>query len=191
MNLVNEKAGEYLRATKTGSIPQSFIAALTANESDKNVDPNSTRHEPAVLAKLVAVCLGQRKSYNGVTAGMLWLSHDGKESPEKLSFRQLEHLQNAATSWGFTQIMGYHALRMGGSISELANPSRHYALTVKLLNECPANCKLKFGVDVDLSKDFEKMARWWNTGKPDGKTYHENYVPNILRRMTQWEQMDS
>ena len=187
MQRVNERAGKYLRAANTSVVPQSFLAALTANESLG--DPGAKRYERAVLEKLVSVCLGQRPHYHGVTAGMLLLKADLAETHAKFAFRQLAHLQDAATSWGFTQIMGYHAIRMGSSISELANPERHYALTVKLLNECPENCKRKYGVDVDLTKDFEKMARWWNSGNPRGKTYHESYVPNILRRMTQWAQI--
>ena len=184
MQLVEKGAGSFLRTVDKSEVPESFLAALTANESLGEAD--AKRHEPGVEAKLVEVCLGQRKSYNGVTAGMLLLkyeeadaTHPG-ESPEQFVRRQLEHLQDAATSWGFTQIMGYHVLRWGREIAELTDPRLHYSFTLRLLREC---------TEVDLSKDFEKMARWWNTGKIDGKTFHAGYVPNILRRMTQWAQM--
>ena len=178
MQRVKDRAGKYLAAANTGIIPQSFLAALTANESLG--DTEAKRFEPAVLHRLVALALGQRNHYKEVTAGMLWLKVDVAETHQKYAMRQLFHLQKAATSWGFTQIMGYHALRMGASISDLTDPEKHYQLAVDMLSECPA----------DLSKDFEKMARWWNTGATVGKkTYHESYVPNILRRMTQWAQI--
>lgn len=179
MSIVNEKAGEYLRTADRGVIPESFLAALTANESLG--DAGAKRFEPGVLSRLVSVILGQRRSYNGVTAGMLWLPPDpATKSQEKYALDQIQHLQDAATSWGFTQIMGYHMLRWDREIALLVDPSRHYEFTLKLLSEC---------TEVDLSKDFEKMGRWWNTGKVDGKTYHESYIPNILRRMTQWAQI--
>jgi len=188
MMLVNDQAGEFLRAADRSEVPESFLAALTANESLG--DPKAKRHEPGVEAKLVRVCLGQRKSYNGVTAGMLWVEPRQGESREKFAFHQLEHLQDAATSWGFTQIMGYHMLRWEREIAELTDPERHYNFTLRLLRECPNDALQKHGTPkIDLSKNFEKMARWWNTGNPHGETYHKDYVPNILRRMTQWAQM--
>lgn len=189
MNTVNEEAGRYLRAADTGEVPESFLAALTANESLG--DPKAKRLEPAVLSRLVSVILGQRGSYNGVTAGMLWLPPDpATKSQEKYALDQIQHLQDAATSWGFTQIMGYHMLRWDEEIAQLSDPSKHYEFTLRLLRECPEDSLQKHGVKVNLSKDFEMMGRWWNTGAPVGKkTYHESYIPNILRRVTQWNQM--
>lgn len=196
MNTVNERAGSYLRAADTSVIPESFLAALTANESLG--DPEAKRFEPAVLGRLVSVILGQRRSYNGVTAGMLLAeyeeadaTHSG-ESPEEFATRQIQRLQDAATSWGFTQIMGYHMLRWDEEISQLTAPTRHYEFTLRLLGECPEDSLRKHGVKVNLSKDFEMMGRWWNTGAPVGKkTYHESYLPNILKRMEEWESMNA
>ena len=189
MQAVKDLAGEFLQTAKHDKIPQSFLAALTGNESYPPGNIDSRRHEPAVLAKLVAVLLGQSKSYKGVTAGMLLLDVNTTDTSTGYAIRMVRRLQDAATSWGFTQIMGYHMLRWGKEICDLTDPAKHYGFTLRMLSECPEDCKVKFGVEVDLSKDFEKMARWWNTGKPDGKTYHESYVPNIKRRMTEWAQM--
>ena len=190
MNIVNEKAGGYLRAADTSVVPESFLAALTANESLG--DPAAKRFEPAVLGRLVSVILGQRRGYNGVTAGMLQLPPDpATKSQEKYALDQIQHLQDASTSWGFTQIMGYHMLRWDREIALLVDPSRHYEFTLRLLSECPEKCKARYGIDVDLTKDFAKMGRWWNTGNPSGKTYHESYIPNIVNRVSQWTSIQS
>ena len=186
MQLVEERAGNIIRASARDlktylPVPESFLAALTGNESVGVKDAG--RHERGVLERLRLVLLGQRNSYNGVMAGMLMLPGGDGEGHHEYYKAQEAHLYQAATSWGFTQIMGYHVLRWGGNMADLVDPEKHYGFTLRLLKEITEQWGL------DPSKDFEKMGRCWNTGKPDGATYHESYIPNLLRRMTEWGQI--
>ena len=174
MRRVRRLAGPYIDAiAPLTSVPPAFLAALTAGESGVYLIHNTVipaRFEPAVYYALQDVRDGKREHYGQITQKMLV----GRPNVD---------VSRYASSWGFTQIMGYHALRWGADISELNRAERHYTHTVRLLVENASD----FG--LDLTRDFSDMATVWNTGKTDGKTHDPEYVPNLLRRMKLWAEV--
>ena len=174
MRRVKRLAGPYIDAiAPSTSVPPAFLAALTAGESGVWLKKNTIippRLEPAVYHALQDVRDGRLEHYGQITQKMLV----GRPDVD---------LSRYASSWGFTQILGYHALRWRADISELNQPERHYTHTVRLLVENASD----FG--LDLTRDFEEMATIWNTGKRNGKTHDPEYVPNLLRRMKLWAEV--
>jgi hypothetical protein len=186
MRRVARLAGPYLAeiAPKI-TIPAAFLAALTANESGRWLISNTqvpARRENHVLEALRRVQIGLRGRYGQITQPMLTGKSEG----------DLGHL---ASSYGLTQIMGWHTLLWPEvEIADLADAARHYYYTLRLLVEEARRC------DLDLTQDFAAMFRVWNTGathddprtpRVEGKTFDPDYVPNGLRRMRIWEELAS
>jgi hypothetical protein len=128
---------------------QPFLAALIANESGG--DPDAKRFEPAVFRHL---------------------SH---EYPDW----EVDHLTDNSSSWGLTQIMGYH---VPFQPQHLCDPEISLTTTIKMLNGFRGYFKLK-------PTDWENLFRCWNTGHPGGKTFDPDYVANGLARMQIWKQL--
>ncbi len=124
-----------------------FTAALIANESGGI--PWAQRYEPAVERHL-------------------WLKHPDW-TPVKIRYN--------STSWGLTQIMGYH---VEGDPLQLMYPDVAMKETQRL--------RLEFNRQFSLAGDqYDQMFRCWNTGHPDGTPYDPDYVANGLRRMEIWK----
>jgi hypothetical protein len=187
-------------ACHDSSVPAEFLAALTANESGGSLD--AARFEPAVYRHLKAVALGESPAYASITApdldrevadrlhpkadefhGRYLTPAFGSNHAAEISSVQDDLLREFATSWGFTQIMGYHVLGRGGRVRDLVDPGVHYRLALELLAEFAHDYKL------DLRREFEEMFRCWNTGQPYGKTYDPDYVANGMRRMALYREM--
>ena len=181
-------------ACAASSVPPAFLAALTANESGGN--PDAARFEPAVYRHLKAVAAGQSPAYAGVRAHDLDSEVEDKLHPkadafhpryltpafaanhaEELAELEDDALRELATSWGFTQVMGYHVVGRGGNVRDLVDPDRHFPIALELVAEFAQDYKL------DLASEFEEMFRCWNTGQPYGKTYDPAYVEKGTRRM--------
>ena len=143
---------------RPGSVPPEFLGALTANESGGRRD--ATRFEPGVYRHLQAVASGRRAAYGRLTAGNL-----GSEAAELLpsdaalharhlsaafSLSHQEHLagvpdevlRELSTSWGYTQIMGYHMVGRAGTMRDLVDPPFHFRLAVRLLSGFAADFRL-------------------------------------------------
>jgi len=154
------------------SIPPEFMAALIANESGG--DPTGPpQFEPTVYGALLDVRDGRRKHYGSITKSDLAGVKD-------------EDLRAFATSWGLTQIMGYHLLSWGEDPRDLLEPKFNLEKCARLL----ASFVQAYQLNVYL--EFEEMFRCWNTGHPydnpktsriEGKTHDPKYVENGLRRM--------
>jgi hypothetical protein len=181
-------------ACHSSSVPADFLGALTANESGG--DPAAVRFEPSVYRHLKAVAAGERPHYGGIGVEAL-----GEELAEvlhpktgefhaqflnslfmagqasELSRQADEALRELASSWGFTQIMGFHIIGRHGTVRDLLEPRFHYRLANQLLAEFAASYQF------DLAREFEELFRCWNTGRPDGRTADPAYVENGLRRM--------
>jgi len=181
-------------AANASSVPARFLGALTANESAGA--PDAARFEPAVYRHLLAVAAGEAPAYAGIQTAEIERQIEDRLHPKAPEFhaRYLtgafaagqgepiaalrdEVLRELATSWGFTQIMGYHVLGRRPRVRDLLDPGRHYSLAVELLAEFAHDYQL------DLGREFEPMFRCWNTGQPHGKTYDPAYVENGMRRM--------
>lgn len=203
LQAVEKTAGPYLRAfAPTTGIPVAFWAALTANESGlyclQGRDPRDfpPRFEPLVYRHLLDVVAGKAKVYAGLDGEELQRGEEAQLNPRTGAFharflteqwaenkgQDLSHLRddalrNLASSWGFTQVMGYHILEWGDTVDDLADPDAHYGYAAHLMAEFVS----QYGLDIRI--DFEEMARCWNTGRPDGKTYDAAYVQNLFARM--------
>jgi len=207
-----------LPVCRCSSLPPEFLGALTANETGGN--PKAARFEPAVYRHLLAVVAGQSPAYGPLKADRLLASlgrvvhpkADGYHAQvltpqfasrhvDSLSSLEDERLRELASSWGFTQIMGYHVLgrasaaRVSGASnpkSEISNlrfeisdtdpkilldPTTHFRVALELLADFCERFQL------DPRREFEEMFRCWNTGQPYGATYDPHYAENGLRRM--------
>jgi len=173
MRTIHARWGVALTAVcQYSSVPVEFIAALIANESGG--DPTGPpRFEKNVFAKLKAVRDGRLNHYGSI------VKHD-------LAGCKDADVRDFATSWGLTQIMGYHLLAWGQDPRDLLEPKFNLEICTRLL----AGFCQRYQLDPYL--EFEEMLRCWNTGHPyddpktkcvEGRTHDPNYVPNGLRRM--------
>jgi hypothetical protein len=80
-----------------------------------------------------------------------------------------EALQMLATSWGLTQIMGYHVLRDGQDPRWLLIGANNLVKAVAMLKDFAATFQLS------LPEEMDELFRCWNTGKPYGVTYDPEY----------------
>jgi len=195
MRKVHARCGEIIReAGKYSSVPPEFLAALIANESAAN--PHAARFEPAVYRHLKAVVEGKCPAYGGIRRESLDAEIEDMLHPKAAAFHGVylnasftedyaaslaaspdAALRDLATSWGFTQIMGYHLVRREGTVRDLLDPRFHFRLALELLAEFGARYEL------DLAREFDEMFRCWNTGQPYGETFHPDYVEKGRRRM--------
>ena len=174
--------------------PPEFLAALTALESGG--DPLAARFEPSVYEHLKAVASGKAPRYGGIPASNLEAEIEEMLHPKAEQFHaryltppfataygqqvaalEDEPLRELATSWGFTQIMGYHMVGRNGTVRDLREPRFHYRLAIELLSEFAGHFQL------DLAREFREMFRCWNTGSPYGFTSDPEYAEKGLRRM--------
>lgn len=163
MQRIHERWGGLItEACKYSSIPQEFLAALIANESGG--DPQAKRFEPGVYKHLSAVREGRESRYGNLTrAELLPLDDSG--------------LRNLASSWGLTQVMGYHVARRPGGIEILLDPKTHLNFALGMLAEFAE----RFSLHATL--EFEELFHCWNTGSPYKETYDPRYCERGLARM--------
>jgi hypothetical protein len=195
----NRCQGFIRAACAASSVTEEFLGALVANESGGN--PKAARFEPAVYYHLKAVAAETSPHFGGITpatlnaevADLLHPKADafharyltgafGANHQEELATLEDEALRELATSWGFTQIMGYHMVARPGTVRELLDPERHFRIAIELLTELVEEYQL------DPRREFAEMFRCWNTGRPYGETYDPHYVEHGLERMELYRQ---
>jgi hypothetical protein len=189
-----------LEACKYSSVPPEFLGALTGNESGG--DPKAVRFEPAVYRHLKAVACGQAPRFGSIHpqhldaeieevlhpkaaefhARFLTPAFGAAHGPE-LSLLEDEVLRELASSWGFTQVMGFHMAGRRGTVRDLLDPSFHFRLATQLLAEFAQDFEL------DLTRECAELFRCWNTGQPYGTTRDPAYVENGLRRMKLYQEL--
>lgn len=213
MTRVFERCHPYLApACATSLVPPEFLGALTTNESGGSLDaarfePAVYRHLKAVatgesaayghlraqdlaappadaptLAAERAVEDRLHPKAADYHARYLTAPYGANHGAE-LAAAVDDRLREYATSWGFTQIMGYHVVGRGGDVRALVDPDEHYRFALELLAEFAADFKL------DLAREFEEMFRCWNTGQPYGKTFDPAYASKGLKRMQIYRDM--
>lgn len=171
-------------ACATSNVPPAFVAALIANESGGNVD--AKRFEKGVLASLWEVLLGRKTAYGSIIRADLVSYVSGVpgtpfSAPATLPADAFQRVDGLATSWGLTQVMGYHVLEpivghaMG--ITALKVTDTHLAMALRLLAQFAHEFQL------DVTTEFEQLFRCWNGGHPTAATFDPKYVPNGLARM--------
>lgn len=199
---VFERCNEAIEeACAKSEVPAEFLGALAANESGGFGD--ATRFEPAVYRHLVAVAQGQRPAYGSISLKALDAEfaqllpaneaaslHARYMTPGFAEIHSGEigdatdaALRELATSWGYTQIMGYHMIGRPGDVRRLLDPGFHFRMAVWLLSE--------FALDfhLEVARDFAEMFCCWNTGRPRGRTFDPDYAGNGLRRMEIYRQL--
>jgi hypothetical protein len=154
------------------------------------------RFEPAAYRQLKALAEGKRPAYAGFSRQGLDKELAEMLHPKADSFHEVfltgvfraaharelaashdEALRELATSWGLTQIMGYHLVGRKGTVRDLLEPRFHFRLALELLAQFAERYQL------DLAREFTEMFRCWNTGQPYGETFDPHYVEKGLRRM--------
>lgn len=174
--------------------PPEFLGALTAIESGGNID--AVRFEPAVYQHLLAVITGEAPAYGSIRAQDLAQNLGNVLHPKadefhaqflgqafgsvhrlELTCLEDEALRELATSWGYTQIMGYHMVGRRGTVRDLLDPCQHFRIALELLKQFCTR------YDLDPRRDFEEMFRCWNAGRPDGQTHSPHYAEDGLGRM--------
>ena len=198
---VVERCGEVIQAAcASSSVPAEFLGALVANESGGCAD--ATRFEPGVYRHLQAVAQGQSPAYGSINvteldeeAARLLPANDATLHARYLSrafaanhaaeihAAREETLRQLATSWGYTQIMGYHMIGQPWDVRHLLDPQFHFRMAIRLLSE--------FAVDYQINPaaEFAEMFCCWNTGRPYGRTFDPHYVEKGLRRMQIYGQL--
>lgn len=170
-------------AANLSSIPEAFLAALIANESGGNVA--AKRFESGVFASLGQVLLGRKAAYNNLRASEIlgYVAPDETKTVMPNGFAScLQRLENLSSSWGPTQIMGWQPLLLGKPLFPL--PVKDYIDFSVLLLTIFANRN-----QLDMTREFAELFACWNTGRPDGKTFDPQYVPNGLARMGIYDQI--
>lgn len=145
-------------------IPESYLAAVISLETFPVGNWESERFEAHIYRRLLALKQGG-KAFGSIPRRKL-LKYTDRE------------LRQFATSYGPTQMMGYHCLQINCSISDLKG-SYHLQWAVTWMEE-------NYG-HYARRGNWEACLRIHNTGRPDGKTYHANYVRNGLIRMDYYE----
>lgn len=167
MERIYEQWGPLIHTMTRPTNDQAFIAALIANESGG--DDRAQRFENGQYVEFDKAKCGAIPQHNGFTT------------------ESLKHLTDAAiralaTSYGLTQIMGYH-VGLYRAPSVLLNPTRNLCTANKLITDFATHWKL------DAKKDFEALFRCWNTGRPDGATIDPEYVAKGLNKMEIYRQI--
>ncbi|MGH9358205.1 MAG: hypothetical protein ACRD22_06620 [Terriglobia bacterium] len=203
MQRIYERFHRYMAtAIATTDLPAAFLAALTANESGGS--PDTSCFEPEIYERLKFVVTGQAAAFGSISLEDLvsafdqnfqgrdqkfqtWLtvSRPGPEAARIITKSEEEDLRAFATSWGLTQIMGYHVIGSRIALRDLVDPGSNYRHAVNLLTGFARHFGLSFG------RDWEALFRCWNTGRPQGKTFDPEYVSKGLRRMNLYRQLAS
>jgi len=208
MQAVKKVAGPYIATLPASSaVPPAFWGALTANESGlycvRGLDPMNfpPRFEPSVYKHLLDVSTGSAKAYGnigldaiqgGVEEGMhprtgefhsTFLTEEFANAQARgLAAMQDAALRNLASSWGFTQVMGYNLLNPQLDARDLIDPGAHFGYAGYLM----AGFCRQYGLNPKAQ--FREMFCCWNTGRPDGKCFDPAYPDNGVARMGLWGQ---
>jgi hypothetical protein len=167
----NKYHTEIEQACDGTGIPPEFIAALIANESGG--DPTKKRSEKNVLAQLWEVLMGRSAAFGSIGRAdiALWL-------PDSSPFRSnLQTIDDFATSWGLTQIMGYEIIPWGIVIAGLQTVPTSLRYTTKMLLDFAKRDSLSFSLNQS------ELFDCWNSGRPHAPTADPNYIPNGLARL--------
>lgn len=167
-------------ACQNSGVSDSFVAGFVGVEAafeNGKVVLDSRRFERGVYTDLISLrdkgyCFvggKKHKTYSGVAQSRIADASDAA-------------IRNLATSWGTTQIMGWHIINnLHCTIEDLRDPNKHFFFTIKLLKIV--------GGEYLRDGDLESVLHIWNTGNANGKTYHEDYVVNALLVQKHYEQI--
>jgi hypothetical protein len=192
MTTIRAKFGAAIAAAcEASSVQPEFLAALIANESGGN--PDAKRFEKGVLDQLWNVLQGREAAFGSIgrndllqyiSAGSVSFPGGASNADASISVA-LQRLDNLATSYGVTQIMGYEAIPFDIQATAIIDPAAALHYTTRML----ADFAQRF--DLDLTKDFSELFDCWNSGRPHAPTADPQYIPNGLRRMAAYKALES
>lgn len=170
--MVVDQVGLLILAAVTGTtIDPAFLAGkigVEAGVRGGKIVQTATRFEAGVYQDLKSL----RDNGWCIVSGKKVKSYSGVKR-EQIADATEQALRALATSYGLSQIMGWHMINnLKGKISDLRDPSKNLVYTIQLMR-IVAGTYLK-------AKNYEACLRIWNTGRPQGKTYDPNYVHNAL-----------
>lgn len=187
-------------------VSEAFLAALIKGESGGIND--AKRFEKTVLSALWEVLVGRKAAYGSIgradlVAYVSCVQDAAAPAPGGWSADTLARIDSLATSWGLTQIMGYHCIELAGEMTAdipgsspahmdivskpLTDPDFALGMTLRMLAGFVKQWSLE-----NITTDAERSAslfRCWNTGRPDGVTFDSNYASNGLERMSLYENL--
>jgi hypothetical protein len=204
MAKIKAELGDYIAgAVADTPFSPALVAAITANESGGNA--SESRFEPAVAAELGRVIAGQVAEYSprGIRGpigavdlqaicypqGTALSSEDtcaqcGVSVRARFTPAQSHQaLINLATSWGPTQIMGWHSIELDIPLSEIVQLPTHYDVVVEMLTWFYTHYLLADREDLGSNGIPGALLNCWNTGDPKAPTFDPDYVANGLARM--------
>ena len=174
MAKIRQTMAPFIRPAIAGSpYPESFLAALVANETSGNLSA-SGRFEQEVFWEISFVLIQRKTVFGSITLEKL-KAYIGDSTPAAT----VAAIVNLATSAGPTQIMGYQSLAGGYPLAELYKLDTHFNHAIEVLEDF----RKRFGIVPFDGDSWALLFRCWNTGRPDGKTFDPAYVPNGLQRM--------
>ncbi len=171
---------------------RALLAALVANES--NAEREATRFEPGVFSRICLAALGKKEfqdpSLSRPIEQQEWLREgdvaiDRYRTPgESYALTALKQWKKLATSWGYTQLMGWHALEWHVPLEEFMVTEHHFRYAIRLLDHGMAKYHLYHEADAG------GLLRFWNTGTVHRPTYDPQYVPRGLERLRIYQQLE-
>lgn len=164
--LYNRWHQKIFEAVNGTDISQQYMAAIISLESHPPGNPDSKRFEPRIYERLLKSRDQNKRFGNIKRSSLLGLSD--------------EKLKEYATSYGLTQIMGFHCIKLGCTIDELKGKD-HLIWAIGFMQLSYSRPAKKM--------DWPSCFRIHNTGKKSGKTTRKDYVERGLIRMkyyTKW-----
>lgn len=155
---------EIERATTGTPIPPAYMAAIISLESHPPGNRHSERFEPWVYDRL------KELKETGRAFGTV-----PRFRVQTISDSEVRQL---ATSYGLTQIMGYHCLDLGCSPDDLQSDFHLQWAVVYMMRHYGDRAK---------NKDWGSCFRIHNTGHAKGTTGRRDYVERGLIRMFYYE----
>ncbi len=155
---------EIARATRGTDIPPAYMAAIISLESHPPGNRDSERFEPYVYERLRELKENNRSF--------------GKIKRETLLTMSDAQIRQLATSYGLTQVMGFHCLELGCSIADLQGPY-HLQWSVEYMMR-------HYGPHA-RKRAWEACFRIHNTGRPSGQTTRKDYAEVGQARMRYYD----
>ncbi len=157
---------EIWQASYGTMIPESYLASIISLETFPIGNRRSKRFEEHVYRSLL---------------DLKYLGKNFAKIPQaKVKYLNDQELKLYATSYGLTQMMGFHCLKIGCKIDELMGPYQLQWAVVWM--------EKNYGHYARLGR-FSECFRIHNTGRPTGRTHRHDYVERGLKRMnyyTKW-----
>lgn len=198
MQGIDRQWGTLIEAVCAASfVPPAFLAALICNETGG--DPKAKRFEPVIFLRLNDVIANRKSSFTTpgidhpltrseilafVSPADLATSTTVRVVPKYTFADSMLRLESLATSYGLTQIMGWHALEFRAAW-HLSDPRENLNAAAAILAYFANRYQL------ELRGFTPPLFRCWNTGQPDGATFDPHYVENGMQRMALWEQIQA